>query len=44
MLGRGQVAKGANAQAANGAVLLTLATMVGLLALGSSRRSTSGDC
>lgn len=32
--GRGQIAKGSNAQVANGAVLLTLATIVGLLALG----------
>lgn len=32
--GRGQIAKGSNAQVANGAVLLTLAAIVGLLALG----------
>ena len=32
--GRGQVARGSNAQLANGAVLLTLAMIVGLLALG----------
>ena len=34
MVGRGQIAKGSNAQVANGAVLLTLAAIVGLLALG----------
>ncbi len=33
-IGRGQIAKGSNAQVANGAVLLTLAAIVGLLALG----------
>jgi formate hydrogenlyase subunit 4 len=32
--GRGQIAKGSNAQVANGAVLLSLATIVGVLALG----------
>ncbi|QIK76675.1 hypothetical protein [Nocardioides piscis] len=32
--GRGQIAKGSNAQVANGAVLLVLATVVGLLAVG----------
>ena len=32
--GRGQIAKGSNARVANGAVLLTLAAIVGLLALG----------
>jgi hypothetical protein len=32
--GRGQIAKGANGQVANGAVLLALAAIVGLLALG----------
>lgn len=32
--GRGQIAKGSNAQVANGAVLLTLAAVVGLLAMG----------
>lgn len=32
--GRGQIAKGSNAQVANGAVLLALATVVGLLAVG----------
>ena len=32
--GRGQIAKGANAQVANGAVLLTLAAIIGVLALG----------
>lgn len=34
LVGRGQIAKGTNAQVANGAVLLTLAAIVGLLALG----------
>ena len=34
LIGRGQIAKGSNAQVANGAVLLTLAAIVGLLALG----------
>jgi len=34
MSGRRQIATGANAQVANGAVLLTLATIVGLLAMG----------
>ena len=34
VVGRGQIARGANAQVANGAVLLTLATLVGALALG----------
>ena len=34
MVGRGQIAKGSNAQVANGAMLLTLAAIVGLLALG----------
>jgi len=33
-IGRGQIAKGSNAEVANGAVLLTLAAIVGLLALG----------
>ena len=33
-IGRGQIAKGSNAQVANGAVLLTLAAIVGVLALG----------
>ena len=33
LLGRGQIVKGANAQVANGAVLLTLAAIVGLIAL-----------
>lgn len=33
-IGRGQIAKGSNAQVANGAVLLTLAAIVGLLAVG----------
>lgn len=33
-IGRGQIAKGSNAQVANGAVLLTLAAIVGALALG----------
>ena len=32
--GRGQIAKGANAHVANGAVMLTLAAIVGLLAMG----------
>ena len=32
--GRRRIAKGSNAQVANGAVLLVLATVVGLLALG----------
>lgn len=32
--GRSQLLKGANAQVANGAVLLTLAAIVGVLALG----------
>ena len=34
-LGRSQLAKGANAQVANGAVVLVLAVAVGVLALGS---------
>ncbi len=33
-IGRGQIAKGSNAQVANGAVLLTLAAVVGVLVLG----------
>jgi len=33
LTGRAQIAKGANAQVANGAVLLTLAAIIGLLAL-----------
>ncbi len=33
-IGRAQIAKGSNAQVANGAVLLTLAAVVGVLALG----------
>jgi hypothetical protein len=33
-IGRGQIAKGSTAQVANGAVLLTLAAIVGVLALG----------
>ena len=35
LVGRGQIAKGTNAQVANGAVLLTLAAIAGLLALGA---------
>lgn len=34
VLGRRRIAQGANAQVANGAVLLILATIVGVLALG----------
>lgn len=34
LAGRSQIARGANAQVANGAVLLALATIVGALALG----------
>lgn len=34
VLGRGQLAKGANAQVANGAAMLTLAAIVGPLATG----------
>lgn len=34
LLGRAQIAKGANTATANGAVLLTLAAVVGVLALG----------
>lgn len=34
VVGRGQLAKGANAQVANGALLLTVAAIVGVLALG----------
>lgn len=33
-LGRQQIARGANAQTANGATVLVLATVVGVLALG----------
>ncbi len=35
VVGRGQIAKGANAQVANGAVLLTFAVVLGTLALGT---------
>lgn len=34
LIGRRQIAKGSNAQVANGTVVLTLAAIVGLLALG----------
>ena len=34
-LGRAQIAKGSNPQVANGAVLLTLAAIAGLLAVGA---------
>lgn len=33
VIGRGQIARGSNSQVANGAVLLTLAAIAGLLAL-----------
>lgn len=35
VLGRGQIAKGANPQVANGAALLVAAAVVGVLALGA---------
>lgn len=34
-IGRAQIAKGSNAQVANGAVLLALSVLAGLLALGA---------
>ncbi len=37
LFGRGQIAKGSNTQVANGAMLMTLAAIVGLLALGVVR-------